>query len=79
MTPIADMMEIPRQVAVQAYKMGDGFTNVTPTSGILMATLAVAGVAWTKWIKIGIPLLMIWMAIGIIYLSIAVMINWGPI
>ncbi|MFU0789959.1 MAG: Arginine/ornithine antiporter ArcD [Virgibacillus proomii] len=35
MTPLADMMEIPRQVAVQAYKMGDGFSNViTPISGV---------------------------------------------
>ena len=45
MTPLADMMEIPRQVAVQAYKMGDGFSNViTPISGVLMATLAIAGI-----------------------------------
>lgn len=79
MTPLADIMEIPRQVAVQAYKMGDGFTNViTPTSGILMANLAIAGVPWTKWIKFVMPLLLIWTIIGIIFLAIGVMINWGP-
>lgn len=79
MTPLADIMEIPRQVAVQAYKMGDGFTNViTPTSGILMANLAIAGVPWPKWIKFVMPLLLIWTIIGIIFLAIGVMINWGP-
>jgi len=80
MTPLADMMEIPRQVAVQAYKLGDGFTNtVTPTSGVLMASLAVAGVPWTKWIKFMFPLLLIWTAIGIISIIISIFINWGPI
>lgn len=78
MTPLADMMGITRQVAVQAYKMGDGFTNViTPISGILMATLAIAGVPWTKWIRFVFPLVLIWFAIGAIYLAIAVMIGWS--
>lgn len=79
MTPLADIMEVPRQVAVQAYKMGDGFTNViTPTSGVLMACLAVAGVPWTKWAKFVAPLLLIWTVIGAIYLMIGVWIGWGP-
>ncbi|CDQ38798.1 MULTISPECIES: YfcC family protein [Virgibacillus] len=80
MTPLADIMEIPRQVAVQAYKMGDGFSNViTPISGILMANLAIAGVSWVKWIKFVMPLVIIWCLIGIIYLTIAVLMGWGPI
>ncbi|MFD2628891.1 YfcC family protein [Oceanobacillus kapialis] len=79
MTPLADLMEIPRQVAVQAYSMGDGFTNIiTPLSGVLMANLAIAGIPWTKWIKFALPLVLIWYAIGCIYLVIAVLINWGP-
>ncbi|MBY7144202.1 YfcC family protein [Virgibacillus sp. NKC19-3] len=79
MTPLADIMEIPRQVAVLAYKLGDGFTNViTPASGTLMACLAVAGVSWIKWIKFILPLVAIWTVLAIIFLSIAVVINWGP-
>ncbi|MFQ3545787.1 AbgT family transporter [Halobacillus rhizosphaerae] len=80
MTPLADLMDITRQVAVQAYKMGDGFTNViTPISGILMANLAIAGIPWTKWIKYIMPLVLIWFAIGAFYLAIAVWIGWGSI
>ncbi|MRG85000.1 YfcC family protein [Salinibacillus xinjiangensis] len=79
MTPLADLMEIPRQVAVQAYSMGDGFTNIiTPLSGILMANLAIAGIPWTKWIKFALPLVLIWYTIGVIYLTIGVLMNWGP-
>ncbi|OIU71712.1 YfcC family protein [Rossellomorea aquimaris] len=79
MTPLADLMEIPRQVAVQAYKMGDGFTNtITPTSGILMANLAIAGISWTKWIRFMMPLLLIWIVMGSVFLVIGVMMDWGP-
>ncbi|MFS0750600.1 YfcC family protein [Oceanobacillus sp. 1P07AA] len=79
MTPLADLMDVPRQVAVQAYTMGDGFTNIiTPLSGVLMANLAIAGIPWIKWIKFAFPLVIIWYIIGIIFLCIAVIINWGP-
>ncbi|MGJ9457949.1 hypothetical protein [Oceanobacillus sp. CF4.6] len=43
-----------------------------------MANLAIAGVPWTKWIKFAFPLVMIWYLIGILFLVIAVMMNWGP-
>jgi uncharacterized ion transporter superfamily protein YfcC len=59
--------------------MGDGFTNtITPTSGILMANLAIAGISWTKWIRFMMPLLLIWIVLGSIFLTIGVMMNWGP-
>ena len=79
MTPLADMTGVTRQVAVQAFAFGDGFTNsIFPTSGPLMASLAVAGVPYTKWVRWMLPLLAIWFVIGIISLIIGVMINWGP-
>ncbi|GGP10310.1 YfcC family protein [Oceanobacillus neutriphilus] len=80
MTPLADLMDIPRQVAVQAYTLGDGFTNIiTPLSGVLMANLAIAGIPWTKWLKFALPLVGIWYIIGIIFIVITVLINWGPV
>lgn len=80
LTPLADMLGITRQVAVQAFQFGDGFTNsIFPTSGPLMASLAVAGVAWVKWFKWMLPLFGIWVLIAIVMLSTAVLINWGPI
>lgn len=80
MGPIADLMEFPRQIAVQAYSMGDGFTNIiTPLSGVLMANLAIAGIPFTKWLKFALPLVGIWYVLGIIYLIVLVAINWGPV
>lgn len=79
MAPLADIIGITRQTAVLAYNMGDGFTNtIAPTSGILMASIAVAGVSWVKWLKFMMPLLGIWIVIGIVALVVAVMINLGP-
>ena len=35
-----------------AFQFGDGFTNmITPTSGVLMAALAMARVPYTEWVK----------------------------
>ncbi|MFG6119935.1 YfcC family protein [Thalassobacillus sp. B23F22_16] len=80
LSPLADMIGVTRQVAVQAYQFGDGFTNsIFPTSGPLMASLAVAGVSWMKWAKWMLPLLLIWTVIAIVMLVIAVMIGWGPV
>ncbi|SEH41673.1 Uncharacterized membrane protein YfcC, ion transporter superfamily [Halobacillus karajensis] len=80
LSPLADMIGVTRQVAVQAYQFGDGFTNsIFPTSGPLMASLAVAGVPWIKWAKWMFPLLLIWAGIAIVMLTVGVLINWGPI
>lgn len=79
-TPLADMVGVTRQVAVMAYQFGDGFSNsIFPTSGPLMASLAVAGVPWIKWAKWLLPLFLIWSVIAMSILAIGVMINWGPL
>ncbi|MFD1334685.1 YfcC family protein [Oceanobacillus iheyensis] len=79
LSPLADMIGVTRQVAVQSYQFGDGLTNlIFPTSGILMASLAVAKVPYTKWIKWVFPLFLIWLVIAIIALLIGVLIEWGP-
>ncbi|MBQ4389616.1 MAG: YfcC family protein [Bacteroidales bacterium] len=52
MTPFADMVGVSRQAMVLAFQFGDGFTNMlTPTSGVLMAALAMARIPYEKWLK----------------------------
>ena len=49
MVPILDILDLTRQTGVLILKLGDGFTNIiTPTSGVLMAVLAVGKVPWTR-------------------------------
>ena len=79
MTPLVDLMDIPRQIAVQAYTMGDGFTNViNPMSGTLLAILALSGIPYSKWLRFALPLVFIWFVFGIIFMIIGVYIDWGP-
>ncbi len=79
MTPLSDVIDVTRQTAVIAFKMGDGITNmITPVSGTLMAVLAVGGVPFGKWFKFAFPLAIYWSIIAIIFVVIAVMTNYGP-
>jgi len=52
MAPFSDLVGVSRQAMVLAFQFGDGFTNmITPTSGVLMAALAMARVTYEKWVK----------------------------
>ena len=65
MVPISDILDINRQVAVMAYQFGDGFTSyIMPTSGTLMALLAVAKIPYGKYVKFVAPLVAIWLVMG---------------
>lgn len=80
MVPILDTLELTRQTGVLILKLGDGFTNIiTPTSGVLMAVLAVGRVPWLKWVKFVFPILLVWVVIGMVAIWIATAINYGPI
>jgi uncharacterized ion transporter superfamily protein YfcC len=77
MAPISDLIGITRQTAVFAFTCGDGFSNmIIPTSGILMAVLSLAKVPYTKWLKFVLPLFSILFVISIIFLIIAVIIQY---
>lgn len=52
MAPLADLVGVERQVAVVAFQLGDGLTNmIVPTSGCLLAVLAAAKLEWGRWAK----------------------------
>ena len=79
MTPLADALDISRQTAVLAYHYGDGFTNlIFPTTGSLMAAVAVSKVPFERYLKWVMPLCAIWIVIGIASMTIATLINLGP-
>ena len=52
MVPLADLLQFPRVVAVTAYQVGAGLTEMfTPTNGALMAVLLAAGVPFNAWLR----------------------------
>lgn len=77
MAPLADIIGVTRQTAVLAFQLGDGFSHILyPTSGYFMAALALAGVAWQKWIRFFFPLFLIFASLSVIYLVIAQLVQW---
>jgi uncharacterized ion transporter superfamily protein YfcC len=77
MAPLSDLIGITRQTAVFAFTCGDGFSNmVIPTSGILMAVLAIAKVPYAKWLKFVLPLFVMLFMLSIVFLIIAVIIQY---
>ena len=76
--PLADLVGLTRQMAVQAFCFGDGFTNMLyPTNPLLMITLGVTVVSYPKWFKFSIGLQLLMLGINIAFLLLAVLIGYG--
>ncbi|MFH2039387.1 MAG: SLC13 family permease [Chloroflexota bacterium] len=77
--PLADLAGVNRQIAVSAYTFGDGFTNLAyPTNAALLITLSLTVVPYTKWLKWILPLWFWVLLTTIIFLGIAILLNYGP-
>lgn len=71
MGPLADLVNINRDVIVLSNQFGNGLMNiVNPTGGVLLAGLSVAGISFGKWLKVGLK------AFGILFIAAAVLL-WG--
>ena len=69
MAPFSDLIGISRQTTVMAFQFGDGFTNmITPTSGVLIATLGVARIPWEKWVRFIWKFILVLMVVGALLL-----------
>ncbi len=80
MSPLATLTGVPQQVAVLAYQFGDGFTNmVVPTSALVMGTLALGRIPYTRWVRFIMPLMVKLFALAIVVLLLAVRYgdSWG--
>jgi len=76
MVPLSDLLQLSRQMATFAFLIGDGISNlIIPTNGVLMAVLGIAGVPYEKWFKFILPLFLILISIGAIFLTIALYIG----
>jgi uncharacterized ion transporter superfamily protein YfcC len=77
--PLADLIGVTRQTAVLAYIFGDGFSNLAyPTNPVLLISLGLTVVSYPKWIRWTAGL-WLWVILAtILFLWIAVAINFGP-
>ena len=69
-SPLADLVEVNRQVAVQAFCFGDGFSNmIYPTNAVLLLALGFSTVSYTKWFKWTIKLQGFMILLSIVFIS----------
>ena len=77
MTPIADLVGITRQVAVQAFQFGDGLCNLlTPLNGPMMGCLAMVGIGFPKYIKWAFKYLMMNIGAAIVITMVLQAVGW---
>lgn len=78
MAPAADILGVSRQIAISAYQFADGFANfITPTNGLMMGTIALAGVPYDKWLKFIGKYLLYVSILCCIFLFIATLLGWS--
>ena len=76
MAPFSDMVGVSRQAMVLAFQFGDGFTNMlAPTSGVLMAALAMARIPYTKWVRWIWRIVLVLLFLGLLLLLPTVLFN----
>lgn len=78
MIPLSDLIGMSRQVAVSAFQVGDGFTNmITPTSGGTLAMLALVGMPYDRWVKFFLPLLLKAYVLAWGFLALVANMGWS--
>lgn len=75
--PISATLGLPKQVAIQAFQFGDGFTNLlSPVLGWTIGSCVMAGVSFTKWVRWVFPAVIIFMLLSFVILFILTSIAW---
>jgi uncharacterized ion transporter superfamily protein YfcC len=77
MAPLADLNGLSRQIAVLAFQLGDGLTNlICPASGALIASLSAARIEWTTWLGFCWKIMVALMALAAGFILVAVGIGY---
>ncbi len=77
LAPLADLAGLSRQIAVQAFAFGDGFSNMLyPTNAVLLISLGLAGMSWGNWLRKTWKLQLATLALTLALLMLAVAIGY---
>jgi uncharacterized ion transporter superfamily protein YfcC len=75
--PIGAAAGVSGQTTVLAFLLGNGLVNMlAPTSGMLLAFLAAAGIPYNRWFRFAAPLFGILTLLSVGALMIAVLIGY---
>jgi uncharacterized ion transporter superfamily protein YfcC len=72
LAPLGDFADVSRPLVVTGWSWGAGVARfITPTSAVVMAGIALAGVRYDRWIRFMLPLMGILAVACLVMLGIA--------
>ncbi|MCB7482459.1 YfcC family protein [Gramella sp. ASW11-100T] len=72
MSPLADTVNIGREIIVNTYLYGHGLFSIINPTGLVLASLGIVKIGYDRWLKFIWPLLVIFAVILILTLTISV-------
>lgn len=73
--PLGDMMGVDRSLVVDAYQFGSGIFHIINPTGLLLPSLAIAGLNFKIWFRFIWPLFAILLLLAMIFLTMSVWIT----
>jgi uncharacterized ion transporter superfamily protein YfcC len=76
LAPLGDFADVSRPLVVTGWSWGAGLARfITPTSAVVMAGIALAGVRYDRWIRFMLPLMGILLMASLVMLGIAAVLE----
>lgn len=72
MAPLADVVGVDRAIVVDAYNWGQGIISFVTPTGLVLASLAMVGITFDKWLKFVTKLMIAIAIVSIILLGVGV-------
>ena len=72
-SPLADIVNCPRKVAVNAYMFGQNFISFVSPTGLTLIVLQLVGMKYTHWLKFT------WMFIVALFVFILILMIKNPL
>lgn len=75
--PMGEVLGLPKEMIVQAFQYGDGFTNiVSPLLAWTIGSLAMAKIPFGVWFKWAVPKVLVFIAMGCGVIFVLTVIGW---
>jgi len=72
------LSNVNRQIAVLAFQMGDGFSNLIWPTGAIAVICGIGKVPLDRWYKFFLPFFAIMVLLQMFFLIMASIIDYGP-
>lgn len=75
--PVAETLGLNLNIAVMAFQLGDGFTNlISPLLGWMIGSCVLANVSFQKWFKWTFPKVIIFLLLSFVWIYVLTIMGW---